>query len=95
MKKSSSSGGDGFHEVKIDVSPKSAIAVINFVLKVNIFNSQFENVSSLCRICWLFNVYESCLAKYIYFFFAGRRNWSLVSAQRERFQGASCRLPST
>jgi hypothetical protein len=39
MKKSSSSGGDGFHEVKIDVSPKSAIAVINFVLKVNIFNS--------------------------------------------------------
>lgn len=33
MKKSSSSGGDGFHEVKIDVSPKSAIAVINFVLK--------------------------------------------------------------
>ncbi|KAL4639360.1 hypothetical protein ACB092_03G211600 [Castanea dentata] len=33
MKKSSSSGGDGFHEVKIDLSPNSAIAAINFVLK--------------------------------------------------------------
>ncbi|XP_023928051.2 alpha-amylase 3, chloroplastic isoform X1 [Quercus suber] len=33
MKKSSSSGGDGFYEVKIDLSPNSAIAAINFVLK--------------------------------------------------------------
>lgn len=39
MKKSSSSEGDGFYEVKIDLSPNSEIAAINFVLKVLILNS--------------------------------------------------------
>lgn len=37
-KSASPVGGDQSHEVKIDVKPNSAIAAINFVLKVRIFN---------------------------------------------------------